>query len=83
MKGVMKMKRGRKPTNGNGAAAGNPAEAFVKSTYMMHPVLKQNLALYAITNGIDQSDIMREALADYLRRKKIDPTKPPRFHDLT
>lgn len=67
--GGIRMKRGRKPTNGNGVTAIKPEEAFVKSTYMMHPVLKQNLAFFAIANGIDQSDIVREALAEYLRKK--------------
>lgn len=76
------MKRGRKPLNGNGSSESDAQETLVKSSYMLESVLKQNLAYYALAEGIDQSDVVRQALADFLRKKKLDPTRPPRFFEL-
>jgi hypothetical protein len=70
------MKRGPKPSNGAGATSGNGT--LVKSTYMLQSTLKQNLAYLALERGLDQSDIVRTALEDYLKKEKIDPTKPPK-----
>jgi hypothetical protein len=74
------MKRGRKPFNGHGngndAAASRP---MVKSTYLLDPVLKQNVAYLALSEGLDQSDVVRDAIARYLRLKKLDPASPPKF----
>ena len=45
---------------------------------MLQSTLKQNLAYLALERGVDQSDIVRTALEDYMKKEKIDPTKPPK-----
>jgi hypothetical protein len=67
------VKRGKK-------AAGEPVQHLVKSTYLLEPTLKQNLAYVALYEQKDQSDIVREALADYLDARGLNPNQPPQFH---
>lgn len=69
------MKRGPKP-NGN-LTSGEKGD-LVKSTYMLQSTVKQNLAFLALERGVDQSDIVREALRKYLESQNIDPTRSPR-----
>ncbi|HKG14908.1 MAG TPA: hypothetical protein VKB12_16395 [Pyrinomonadaceae bacterium] len=52
---------------------------MVPSTYKLHKATKMNLQALAFLEGKDQSDIVREALDEYLRRRQIDPTRPPRI----
>ncbi len=71
------MKRGRKP---GGAAQAGPKSTLVKSTYLLEEVLKLNLKYFALATGVDQSDVVREAVATHLRQNGCDPTKPPKFN---
>lgn len=79
------MKRGRKPSNGNGDRLSDvvSTDSMVKSTYLLNRVLKQNVAYLALSEGVDQSDVVRDAIAHYLRFKKLDPARPPRFVHLS
>ena len=67
------MKRGRRSSN----LQNQEAVDLIKSTYLLDSVLKQNLVLYAHSIGKEQSDVVREAITQYLQSKKIDPTKKP------
>jgi hypothetical protein len=72
------MKRGRKPSNGDGGGS-EAGRSMIKSTYLLDPVLKLNVAYLALSEGVDQSDVVRDAISRYLRSKKLDPTTPPKF----
>jgi hypothetical protein len=75
------MKRGRKPANGSESAVGTLDRGrSVKSTYVLPSVLKQNLAFFALEQEIDQSDVVRAALAEYLHRHGYEPTTLPKIH---
>ena len=77
------MKRGPKTSDGhssgNGNVHGNGGAKLVKSTYLLDSVLKQNLAVVALVQRRDQSDVVREALVQYLTNINCDPTKPPKL----
>ena len=67
------MKKGRK-------AQGEEAKDMVKSTYLMDPVLKENLAYLALAERKDQSDVVREAIEKLLRSRGLDPSRRPTFN---
>lgn len=67
------MKRGRK-------APGERTQALVKSTYLLEPVLKQNLAYLALYEQKEQSDVVREALAKHLEDHGLNPHRSPQFN---
>ena len=68
------MKRGPKPA---GMRAANEGDELITSTYKLHKTIKMHLQVMAVMEGRDQSDIVREALDQYLRNRKIDPNEPP------
>jgi hypothetical protein len=70
------MKRGPK---GRDAILNGSEDDLVKSTYKLPRVLKLNLQAVALLEGKDQADLVREALDDFMRRKDVDPTRPPRI----
>jgi hypothetical protein len=67
------VKKGRK-------ANGEQAKDMVKSTYLMDPVLKENLAYVALAERKDQSDLVREAIEGLLISKGLDPNRPPTYN---
>lgn len=69
------MKRGPKPSGYQGEVG----EELVKSTYKLQKTLKKILQAIAIEQGCDQSDLVRDALIEYLHNRNIDPTKPPQI----
>jgi hypothetical protein len=68
------MKRGPKPT---GMQSANEGDELVTSTYKLQKTMKMHLQVMAVMTGRDQSDIIREALDEYLRNREIDPSEPP------
>jgi hypothetical protein len=70
------MKRGPKPA---GTQATNEGDELVTSTYKLHKTIKMHLQVMAVMEGRDQSDIVREALDQYLRNREIDPNEPPQI----
>jgi len=73
------LKRGPKANGHSNGSLENGEKMLVKSTYLLDPILKQNLAVVALVKGKDQSDIVREALTQYLTSINCDPTKPPKL----
>lgn len=69
------MKRGKKSSDDSELVT----KTYVKSTYLLDPVLKENLRYVALAERKEQSDVVREALASYLRNKGLDPSKRPAF----
>lgn len=52
---------------------------YVKSTYLLDPVLKANLRYLGLSRQKEPSDLVREALAGYVRQQGLDPQKMPKF----
>lgn len=73
------MKRGRKNLNGNGDTSHKVTDEFVKSTYLLDPVLRENLQYLALHERREQSDLVREAIAIYLNSKGLSPHRRPTF----
>jgi hypothetical protein len=68
------MKRGPKPAS---TRAANEGDELITSTYKLQKTIKMHLQFMAVIEGRDQSDIVREALDEYLRNREIDPNEPP------
>jgi L-fucose mutarotase/ribose pyranase (RbsD/FucU family) len=68
------MKRGPKPA---GTRTANRGDELITSTYKLQKTIKMHLQFMAVMEGRDQSDIVREALDEYLRNREIDPNEPP------
>jgi hypothetical protein len=68
------MKRGPKPA---GTKAATEGDELITSTYKLQKTIKMHLQFIAVMEGRDQSDIVREALYQYLRNREIDPNEPP------
>lgn len=56
---------------------------MVKRTYLLDPVLTQNIAYFALAENMEQSDVVRNALVYYLENKGLNPLLPPRFSHQT
>ena len=52
---------------------------YVKSTYLLHPVMKANLQYIALSQDREQTDVVREALGVFIQGHGLDPNVPPRF----
>jgi hypothetical protein len=76
------MKRGPKPADMRTA---NQGDELITSTYKLQKTIKLHLQFMAVMTGRDQSDIVREAIDEYLRNREIDPSEPPQviIHPLT
>lgn len=73
------MKRGRKSLNNTQESETNVTEQFVKSTYLLDPILKENLQYLALHQRREQSDLVREAISEYLVAKGLNPKARPIF----
>jgi len=69
------MKRGKKMSSDEVVAT----REYVKSTYLLHPAMKANLQYIALSQDREQTDIVREALSEFIEGKGLDPYRPPRF----
>ncbi len=67
------MKRGRKKVGDK------ITETGIKSTYLLDPNLKKHIIVASLVLDMDQSDILREALADWFSARGVDVTKPPQL----
>jgi len=52
---------------------------YVKTTYLLDPVIKQNLQYLALSRQKEQSDIVREALHKFIVDAGLDLKRPPHF----
>ena len=52
---------------------------FVKSTYLLDRVMKENLQYLALSLKKEQSDIVREALSAFIVKAGLDPGRSPEF----
>ena len=69
------MKRGPKPSeNGTGLR-----DDLVKKTFLFPRLTSQHLAIAALALGVEQADIVREAVARKLDEMGLDITRPPRL----
>jgi len=69
------MKRGKKTSDGEVMATRD----FVKSTYLLDPVMKRNLQYLALSQNKEQSDLVREALHSFIKSSGLDPERDPEF----
>jgi hypothetical protein len=69
------MKRGKKSS----ADSELVTKTYVKSTYLLDPIVKENVQYVALSEKKEQSDVVREAIASYLIKKGLDPHKRPAF----
>ena len=69
------MKRGRKDSPDAVLATRD----FVKSTYLLDPILKANLQYVALSQQKEQSDLVREALTAFIKKQGLDPARLPQF----
>jgi hypothetical protein len=71
------MKRGPKDSRRNGSGKDEDGAKLVKSTFLIDQNMKKHLAIAAIVGGVDQADIVREAIRRHLVGMGSDPTRPP------
>lgn len=69
------MKRGKK-AEGDSLVV---TRDYVKSTYLLAPTIKANLKYLAASQGKEQSDLVREILAEYVRAQGLNPEERPKF----
>ena len=69
------MKRGKKQSNGDPVVS----KEFVKSTYLLHPVIKENLQFIALAEKTEQTDLVRKAIEELIRERGLDPMVPPSY----
>lgn len=69
------MKRGKKMSQDEAVATRD----FVKATYLLDPVLKENLQYIALHRKQEQSDLVREAIRRLITEAGLDPAQSPRF----
>ena len=69
------MRRGRKKSAEEIVAS----ETFEKSTYLLDPVLKENLRYISLAEKVEMSELVREALRTLVRSKGLDPATPPSY----
>jgi len=67
------MRRGRKPAS----EAGKPREKMVKTSVKLPRLMKLNMKYMSLEQSLDESDIVREALASLFTRLGIDWMKSP------
>ena len=53
--------------------------AYEKSTYLLDPVLKENLRYITLAEKTEQSGLVRQALARLVRDRGLDPAVPPNY----
>lgn len=53
---------------------------YVKSTYLLHPAMKANLQYIALSQDREQTDVVREALGDFIQGLGLDPYERPKFN---
>lgn len=69
------MKRGKKQSNDEPVVS----KEFVKSTYLLHPVVKENLQFIALAEKTEQTDLVRKAIEELIRDRGLDPMVPPKY----
>ena len=69
------MKRGKKTSDEEVLATRD----FVKSTYLLDPIMKRNLQYIALSQNKEQSDLVREALKAFIEKAGLDPERSPEF----
>ena len=69
------MKRGKKTSDSEVVVTRD----FVKSTYLLDRMMKENLQYLALSLKKEQSDIVREALRAFIEKAGLDPNRAPEF----
>lgn len=67
------MKRGKKMSDNEVVATRD----FVKATYLLDPVLKENLQYIALNRRKEQSELVREAIRKLIEEAGLDPARSP------
>ncbi len=67
------MKRGKKMSDNEVMATRD----FIKSTYLLNPVMKKHLIVAAIVTDTEQTEIVREAIKEWFEKRGVDISKPP------
>lgn len=69
------MKRGKKTSPDDPVATRD----YVKCTYLLDRILIENLRYIALARNQEQTDLVREILAEFIISQGLDPTKRPVF----
>lgn len=67
------MKRGKKMSDQEVVVTRD----YVKSTYLLDPVMKENLQYIALRKKREQSDMVREVFRTFITNEGLDPARSP------